>query len=487
MLKHEYKRLKFSLSHRERGEVMERIGKNNTALAELTNNSRLLEPSRRSRRFPSKQFRSIQQHANNVYTLIKRRWTCNCGTPHDANLHLNPRLSGLEKLPAPSLDHRHVRPQDSINFKVAFSISTVTTDTATSWSWQETEIRALNRPIHASSNQEMWKPLIPERTSERHDLLLDPMSTLDISSTVRANTVKTKKGVRFASSSLESVTADLPTLGVEKTIQDIKDLVHISNICHTLQNSIARTAYSHQCLGILCDEGHQPLGIYLAGSSTAVPKQCRIVSLAELLERNAHRPEHLQIASGARTIYKGDRLRIALTVASSVLQLYKTPWLRKDWNKHDILIDESGDTYGDQAYVSGAFSTAATARQEGQRQMMYDLVRNETLFSLGILLIELCLGQSFESLRSPEDPLNAQKTPDIFTDWSAANRLLGSVYGEAGARYGDATRRCIRCEFDERETTLDNENLRQKFYDGVIIPLEDDVKAFEGKPIDGMI
>ena len=467
---------------------MERIGKNNSTLNDLTNNSRLLEPSRRTRHFHSKKFRSIQEHADHLYALIKRRWTCNCGAPHDANLHLDARLTDLGKIRIPSLGHAHIKPQDPINFKIIFSVKTITRDATALWSWQETEIRAYDPPTNASSNQDLWKLPPSKKTIEGGNPLLDPQNAQETSNAVRKTSTRAKKGVRFASTLFEPVIDQVPTSGVEKAIRGLKDLAQISNICNTLQNSIASVAYTQQCLGILYDEGCQPLAIYLSGSSTSIPEQRRMVSLAELLERNTHRPAQQALsASGARIVYKGDRLRIALTVASSVLQLYKTPWLRNDWNKHDILINECGQTYGDQAYVSGAFSTAATARQEVQRQMMYDLVRNETLFSLGILLIELCLGQSFESLRSDEDPLNAQRTPDIFTEWSAAKRLLQSVYNEAGTRYGDATRRCILCEFDERETTLDNETFRQKFYEGVIIPLEDDVKAFEGKPIDGII
>ena len=479
MLKHEYKRLKFSLSHSQRKEIMERIGKNNAVLAELTNSSRLLEPSRRSRQFPSKQFRFVQQHADYLYALLKRRWTCDCGTPHDANLRLNARLSDPE-ISRIGTGHRHVGSLDLINFNVIFSVKTANTDVTTSWSWQETEIRAFDQQIH-HSHQNSYKPPIPQTSRERGPSPSNSQSTRDISDAFQKLRLKTKKGVRFADSSLAPDINETCTLEGEQNSKDLNDLAQISNICHALQKGLASAAYSHKCLGYLCDEGRQPLGIYLAGSSIAVSRQRSITSLAELLNNNNPKSGQSSLASRARTVYKGDRLRIALTVASSVLQLYKTPWLREDWNMHNILIDESADTYGDQVYVSGDFPKVTVAKQAAQRQMMYHLVRNETLFSLGILLIELCLGQPLGLLRTPEDPLNTNGVPDIFTDWSTTNRLLNSVYSEAGMRYGDATRRCIRCEFDERETTLDNDAFRQKFYDNVITLLEEDVKAFDGK------
>lgn len=101
------------------------------------------------------------------------------------------------------------------------------------------------------------------------------------------------------------------------------------------------------------------------------------------------------------------------------------------------------------------------------------IVRNETIFALGIVLIELCLWAGLEKLRSTED-LSNDGTPNSLIDYLTARRLVNDVYDEGGGRYGDAVRRCIHCEFDQRKVSLDVEAFRESFHQGVVQPLEDD-------------
>jgi hypothetical protein len=60
--------------------------------------------------------------------------------------------------------------------------------------------------------------------------------------------------------------------------------------------------------------------------------------------------------------------------------------------------------------------------------------------------------------------------PNAYTDFSTANRLIQSVYSEGGNRYGDAVRRCIRCDFDQREETFESDDFRQAVYQRVVAP-----------------
>jgi hypothetical protein len=76
-------------------------------------------------------------------------------------------------------------------------------------------------------------------------------------------------------------------------------------------------------------------------------------------------------------------------------------------------------------------------------------------------------------MREDED-LGADGLPNFLTDYMTARRLVNEVYDEGGGRYGDAVRRCIHCEFDQRKVSLDVESFRQSFYHGVVQPLEDD-------------
>ncbi|KAL9118228.1 MAG: hypothetical protein Q9187_005227, partial [Circinaria calcarea] len=84
-----------------------------------------------------------------------------------------------------------------------------------------------------------------------------------------------------------------------------------------------------------------------------------------------------------------------------------------------------------QAYVSRSFPSAP--EQTGPQEKFLG-PRNKTLFALGVVLIELSLGRSIESLRDSEDPLGSDGSPNIHTTWHTANRLIDVVYDENGKR-----------------------------------------------------
>ena len=56
-----------------------------------------------------------------------------------------------------------------------------------------------------------------------------------------------------------------------------------------------------------------------------------------------------------------------------------------------------------QVFMSEPFPEDA-ASGLATRQAQFSGLRNQTLFTLGLLLIELCLGQTVDLLREPQDP-----------------------------------------------------------------------------------
>lgn len=410
--------------------------------------------------------------------MIKRGWKCDCGGPHSANLQLDARLTDNET-PTVSLEQgREIHSSGSVHFKVVFSVSNGPGSKAASTSWQETEIRLLDHSKDVTRFEMTNSKQSPEPMDSKSWNGHKPASTQTSLSSLFTSKeitpgIKPKKGVTFSSPYIEQ---DLDTLSVSMSEQQLSDLVEIRNICLVMQQCLKNVIYTQNCLGYLCEEGRRPLGVYLAQSSH-VHVQHRVTSLADIFTRSNSVTNRFLPASGS-LLSRADRLSLALTIASSVLQLYRTPWLRENWDKHDILINDAGKgSYREQAYVSGSFTTPS-AEHVTQQKTTFSIVRNETLFALGIVLIELCLGQALESMRSPEDPLDATQKPNVLTNLSTSERLLESVYLEAGKRYGDAVRRCIYCEFDQRRTTLDDDDFRQAVYDGVVAPLEDDMKDF---------
>ena len=181
-----------------------------------------------------------------------------------------------------------------------------------------------------------------------------------------------------------------------------------------------------------------------------------------------------------------DRLYIALTLASSVLQLDGTLWLKKQWRSGDILFlplenPKASAPRVDFAhpYVSWKVSpedadTALIA--DASRMNIAHRIPSEILFVLGITLTELCFGQNIYDMRVQEDV----DSNEVMTNFNTASRLIEYVYSESGSRYGDVVRRCLKCPPDVRDASLDNEEFQEAVFESIVTPLRQDFEDFNG-------
>jgi hypothetical protein len=100
-------------------------------------------------------------------------------------------------------------------------------------------------------------------------------------------------------------------------------------------------------------------------------------------------------------------------------------------------------------------------------------IRNETVFALGISLIELSLGRTLRYFQTKDD-LGPDGEPNFLTDLSIAQRLVTEqVQEKEGARYANTVNRCINCIFDGFDPSLEDEQFRQAFYQSAVIPLKE--------------
>jgi hypothetical protein len=408
---------------------MDRIKQDNQTLSQLTKQSLRLElpRARRNRRTPD--FKGVRDSARSVYAILRSGWMCGCQGSHTANLRLESRTDD---------DVESDQEEDELavkqpRFRVVFSNNHgEPVSNRAPWLWEEADIRVLKE------TQSFSVPVvpIPHKT---------PM----------------KKGIRFK---------DQTQIKVSRVTVQQPDLAPIQDLCRAIQKLQERQR--EVCLGFIVDEiTNQRHGIFPLKSPSIDRDTWSAVSLQHLI------PPKPTIR---RRFTRGDKLRLAVILASSVLQLHQTPWLEETWRKDDIRFIQSADgpLYA-QPFIARGFSaeTAANRTLLTTSFGMYRVIRNQTLFALGILLIELCLGKPFEELRLPSE-LNDDGTPHPTSDWITADRLVEDVYLEGGSRYGDAVRRCIRCDFDRRETNLEDENFQQAVYEGVVALLEDDLKEF---------
>jgi hypothetical protein len=273
--------------------------------------------------------------------------------------------------------------------------------------------------------------------------------------TVAEPSATSGKSVRFASSAKSAVKA---ALGPIPNLQPIQDLCTAISTLQAPQRDV--------CFDLLANEyAKQKYGIriYPLKYAPVDPDAWSILSLRSVLDDSK--------------FTRHDRLRLAVTLASSVLQLRETPWLEENWSKDDILfIKRSDQTMYDQPFVSSGFNRSTLpAATASASSFMNRIIRNQTLYALGLALIELWYNKPLTDLHRPEDgpPETGDPRIDLMTEWNIADRLVDELYTDAGAKYSDAVRRCIRCDFDRRASSLEDVAFQKAVYHGVVSQLKE--------------
>jgi hypothetical protein len=176
--------------------------------------------------------------------------------------------------------------------------------------------------------------------------------------------------------------------------------------------------------------------------------------------------------------------QLALRIARSVLQFHNTAWLPSVWRSKDLAI--VGSKISDQSlgtlHLSMRFETqASTTKAQGSIastataatttttttpsavdtccKKLGPGVYNDTLFCLGIVLLEIAHWQTFEQMREGD--------PDEFY---AAHRIVRGP-PPLGTKYRKIVERCLRCDFGASEDLEDIE-LQRAVWSKVVYPLE---------------
>ena len=168
------------------------------------------------------------------------------------------------------------------------------------------------------------------------------------------------------------------------------------------------------------------------------------------------------------------RMNLSFILASSLLQLYSTPWLSEPWTKRTICFWQLGGSSQanelslnfepDHPFIIHTFSEAPAARQTHKVDPRHQLL------DLGIVLLEIRHKLSFESWVSTHELTLDSSYGSRF---KAASKWLRDSVGELEPSYFDAAARCIECTFQTRSAIPDWEDvdLRKSVCELVIKPL----------------
>ena len=175
------------------------------------------------------------------------------------------------------------------------------------------------------------------------------------------------------------------------------------------------------------------------------------------------------------------RLQIAVILASSVLQLDGTLWLKSEWTSADIFFHHKSSHDSEYAFPYLYWQRCCStniAEYFGNLCLDDTMIRSKVLLALGLTLVELCFGRTLADMWRPEDG----NVNEGETRRKTASRLHQRVYDEMGVAYGDAVRRCVFQLFDVRELSLDIEEVQQKVFNHVLTPLVESLKNFTNAP-----
>ncbi|KAI8719838.1 hypothetical protein NCS52_00766000 [Fusarium sp. LHS14.1] len=204
----------------------------------------------------------------------------------------------------------------------------------------------------------------------------------------------------------------------------------------------------------------------------------RTISLRHLLLNQNRRQAHANLLLSAK-----QRYAIATSIAWSVLHLSDSPWLGEGWDQDEIKFFVDKDNGGMQLVSQTPSSSYAFHKPTTMGQPISStardfnrLIPNKTIFTLGVILIELCLKTPFEELRQTLDNgSSGQAIPvPILDQYDTAIDRIDDVYREAGDSYGNAVQRCIKSSFQGPRSTrqFNIEQFRIQFYNTVVAPVQ---------------
>jgi hypothetical protein len=444
------KRAGFSLRKRDFDDLVERLRKHNRYLEKFTNRSIEFEPSRRVRKQSSK-LQNLGKYAKSVFDALEASFGCDC---RGSDRHT--ALLGLDRQSLHSALQSDEQ-QEKLRFKIVVSgaLTGNTSPPNKPTVWQEMSLESIEDNVGRDSQHQDVKCSIltsgsplksPDGTNKqtRKSVRFFRASRTQISTTLEQNSP-----VAFTpNTSISDLSSKLSAVTLQPRAID----VHVSSMCKTVCTPPA-SAHSN-CLGYIVD-GDRKFFLFPQKRSPTSGKDCwSTVTLGQVLQKTV---------VSAPPLTPWDRLTLAATVASAVLQLHASPWLKSAWSNEDVLfLQREGERLYQHAFVAKLVPDAGKAAVRSSNPVIF----NETLLALAIVLVELSLGP-LEKLQTPDD-LRAGIYANMVTLWRLVeDNAIGVVFGP---KYQAAVRRCI--ELAKTSQSLD-EQVHQDLYEGVVSILED--------------
>ncbi|KAM7216339.1 hypothetical protein V8F06_008261 [Rhypophila decipiens] len=511
----ELKRVTFTLKRSAYTELLSTVRDGVSNLESLTNMSIDLEPKRRAR--SDVRFLSILRGLSaSLYRAVSSSLACAC--KHKVLMRLSTWSADI----TPEHDEEDII-QD-LKFRLALSSesgrsaapnnpqeqSTETSLSSQTISWEEILLQANTAPQrHAATDGSAalsraiagCAPVRPA-TKRLKSVSFASFKSTTVTAATKSSTLvsaaQRNKSVQQQAGEAPLISNLMSKMTIEVASVALSSVGSGLDLCGQLRKVSALGAQRSQeekmdCYGVVFDpdagsksETRRSYSVYPVPKLMAEPSSSwRVVSLREVLEGK----------DGLPPLGYRNRLQLAVFVAKSVLQFYKTAWLPETPSSRNVffiiqnLKKEGRDSSLSSSYYEHAFVMAGSGGTSGKNEQsgFMLLIRNPTLLALGVLLIELEKNKTLDSMRLPEEVFGGGENKtggagNLVSDYMTAQRLLKEVE-QTRSNYGSAVRRCLDCEFrtvggsgaDIGKLDLESEDLRQEVYAGVVALLEEDL------------
>ncbi|KAJ6035932.1 hypothetical protein N7540_000211 [Penicillium herquei] len=247
----------------------------------------------------------------------------------------------------------------------------------------------------------------------------------------------------------------------------------ILDFCVSL-STIRVSGEPNKIFGYFSDESHRHNLYYVRSLAAGLEMK----SLSELITDST---DFFKASASGHFLTQKQRLRLSVNLACSVLQFHGS-WLRTHWRAKDILFNTATDIENPfvQWNIGKGDHLLGSHGGKGKGRASSPLIQSEILLPLGLVLVELSLCQTLETLRSDED----RDLTESCTDLKTAARYIDLVAQQSGIEYKRVVKTCLFWPGDE-ELDLDSDEVQDDMFRQVISPLIENMRIFEGerKPV----
>ena len=246
------------------------------------------------------------------------------------------------------------------------------------------------------------------------------------------------------------------------------------DFCDDLRRCFREPRKANVCVGVL-ENTDKCKHFVFPSPITPCSQSRKATSLGQLI-KSASRPGLV----GSIPLH--ERLGLAKNLAIAVLQYHSTPWLRLSWRSEDILFF-GGNEITKMQEISNLSAPHLNAKVKGPDEQpsrastipQRTIARNQVLFSLGVVLLEIAYAASLDSLKQDSDLTNGQD--DQYTDFFTARRLAKSKQSVMGITYHNIVEQLVECAFPCGDD-LNNDQLQAAFHHDIICPLAELEEGF---------